>query len=107
GIDKAFDMKADLEKKFKKAIPKVVAMKLKNGGGGASAGGSTTTSSSDPFANIFGNKGKDRSPANTDVAGMAKLRQGELIGVAGDDIFKMINRRYDAKCRQGALIGCD
>jgi hypothetical protein len=36
--------------------------------------------------------------------GLAKDFNGELIGVAGDDIFKMMNRRYVLKAKQDAFM---
>jgi hypothetical protein len=44
-----------------------------------------------------------REPAS--VEGLAKDFNGELIGVAGDDIFKMMNRRYKLKSAQDSFIG--
>ena len=36
--------------------------------------------------------------------GLARNFNGELIGVAGDDIFKMMNRRYQLKSNQDTFI---
>jgi hypothetical protein len=44
-----------------------------------------------------------REPATAE--GLAKDFNGELIGVAGDDIFKMMNRRYKLKTAQDSFIG--
>lgn len=37
--------------------------------------------------------------------GLVKDFNGEMIGVAGDDIFKMMNRRYNLKATQDTFIG--
>lgn len=55
-------------------------------------------------------KGKDekfsdeRKPSSE---GLAKEFNGELIGVAGDDIFLMMNRRYKLKSEQDSFIAQD
>jgi hypothetical protein len=48
-------------------------------------------------------KSTNREPASAE--GLAKGFNGELIGVAGDDIFKMMNRRYKLKSAQDSFIG--
>lgn len=45
-----------------------------------------------------------RDPASS-AEGLVKDFNGELIGVAGDDIFKMMNRRYKLKTAQDSFIG--
>ena len=47
-------------------------------------------------------KKNQRKVAN--VAGMYRMHKGEKIGVSGDNIFKMISRRYDLKKKQKAFI---
>lgn len=49
----------------------------------------------------LGGMGGDRNP--TSVAGMTKKFNGELIGVSGDSIFDMMNRRYKKKSDDGAF----
>lgn len=46
----------------------------------------------------------DRKPSSE---GLAKEFNGELIGVAGDDIFLMMNRRYKLKSEQDSFIAAD
>ena len=46
----------------------------------------------------------DRAPSSE---GLAKEFNGELIGVAGDDIFLMMNRRYKLKSEQDSFIAQD
>lgn len=72
-------------------------------GGG---GGSTTVVSSDEGMGGMGGvgAGKDRDPATASVAGMTKNFNGELIGVAGDDIFKMMTRRYNQKSKEDSFL---
>lgn len=76
------------------------------GGGGSSDGSSSSHSSSD--AALYGGGGRggglgiDRDPAQ--VAGMQKNYNGEPIGVAGDSIFKMMNRRYKTKESQNNFL---
>lgn len=48
-------------------------------------------------------EGTGREPASAE--GLVKDFNGELIGVAGDDIFKMMNRRYKLKTAQDSFIG--
>jgi hypothetical protein len=40
----------------------------------------------------------------TDVSGLSKMHGGVPIGVAGDDIFMMMKRRYEDKGSQGAFL---
>lgn len=47
---------------------------------------------------------EDRKPSSE---GLAKEFNGELIGVAGDDIFLMMNRRYKLKSEQDSFIAQD
>lgn len=47
---------------------------------------------------------EDRKPSSE---GLAKEFNGELIGVAGDDIFLMVNRRYKLKSEQDSFIAQD
>ncbi|MCC2679932.1 MAG: hypothetical protein K0R29_2508, partial [Pseudobdellovibrio sp.] len=46
--------------------------------------------------------GKDRGIASAE--GLAKDFNGELIGVAGDNIWKMMNRRYKLKTAQDSFM---
>lgn len=88
----------------------VSSMAFKNSGGGGgsySAGGDDSTK--DPFADIlnrFKNKRKPASKAKS-KEGMSTAYHGDLIGVAEDNIFKMINRAYYRLCEKKELVGCD
>ena len=71
------------------------------GGGGASGKGTGVN------ANGNANGGKDLEGSKRDPAsaeGLAKDFNGDMIGVAGDDIFKMMNRRYKLKASQDNFI---
>lgn len=48
-----------------------------------------------------------RSPASSLVAGLTSKYNGENIGVAADDIFMMVNRRYNVKILQDSFIGSE
>lgn len=58
--------------------------------------------------NINGSKKNDgglsRTPASTLVAGLTSKYKGENIGVAADDIFMMVTRRYQLKHQQDSFI---
>ncbi|RYZ63319.1 MAG: hypothetical protein EOP05_23835 [Proteobacteria bacterium] len=72
------------------------------GGGGGGAGGSSEVGGGsggyDPTGGGYGKSaglgGKTKSPG---LAGMQKKFGSDNIGVAGDDIFEMITRRYQAR----------
>jgi hypothetical protein len=80
------------------------------GGGGAGSsggGGGDTASGGDyggggAFKDPFGKNGKGRAGAG--VAGMSKKLGDDNIGVAGDDIFQMITRRYQARDKADNFI---
>ncbi len=77
-------------------------------GGGGGAGGSLTQSG-EILLNGNARGGKDLLGADgkreiASVEGLAKDFHGEQIGVAGDDIFKMMNRRYKLKASQDHFI---
>jgi hypothetical protein len=54
--------------------------------------------------NKLGANGAGRLPASALVAGLTSTYNGERIGVASDDIFQMVNRRYLLKNDQDAFI---
>lgn len=68
-------------------------------GGKSSAIGGTGNGGADG-SELDANKRNVASAAE----GLAKDFNGELIGVAGDDIFKMMNRRYVLKAKQDAFM---
>lgn len=73
------------------------------GGGGGTAAASTTgeagtgaAGAGQPTLSI------NRDPAQ--VAGMTKSYNGEMIGVSGDSLFDMMNRRYNLHKSKGAFL---
>jgi hypothetical protein len=46
-----------------------------------------------------------KARAIASAEGLSKDFNGELIGVSGDDIFKMMNRRYRLKTDQDSFLG--
>ena len=90
-----------------KNSPRVKSMGFANYGGGGGGGSYNAAEMKDPFADLFKQmNNKNKKKVDRAVAGMSKPHHGELIGVAGDNIFQMINRRYFKKCAEGQLIGC-
>ena len=78
------------------------------GGGGGHAGAANPNASMDPtngFGNGNGQFGK-RNPSGTkaSVAGLSKKLGNENIGVKGDNIFEMVNRRYRSQDQQNAFL---
>lgn len=49
--------------------------------------------------------GKNRKPSSMDNIGLVRSFNGDSIGIANDDIFKMMNKRYKLKSAQDAFIG--
>lgn len=73
------------------------------------SGSGSSSSSSDGDANAAladgkarGIKTPERTPSN--VAGLSKNFNGEQIGVAEDNIFAMMNRRYQTKDKQNSFL---
>lgn len=114
-IDTAMSYNADAEKK---ALAKMEKVKIgastsengyAEGGGGGGSGDSSSSGGDDSSslsasANIAGSTagGLGREPTN--FAGMSKNYNGEPIGVAGDSIFLMMNRRYQLKETQDSFF---
>lgn len=77
-------------------------------GGAESYSGSGNTnednSSSDGIGGAKKVDGSLRTPASTLVAGLTSKYKGENIGVAADDIFLMVTRRYQLKHQQDSFI---
>lgn len=91
-----FDAKAALAKENTKDS---------NGGAFGDAGGSLLKGNAQAANGAAGggkNIGGGRDPASAE--GLAKDFNGDMIGVAGDDIFKMMNRRYKLKSSQDNFI---
>lgn len=109
-IDSISAMEKKFEDKAKKKVDKLlnVAVNGEEAGGGGSGAGASGSSSSSGSASAYGSGahgsglGIDRDPAQ--VAGMQKNYNGEPIGVAGDSIFKMMNRRYKTKENQNTFL---
>ncbi|HPI41532.1 MAG TPA: hypothetical protein PLJ21_12050 [Pseudobdellovibrionaceae bacterium] len=105
---------AEAEKAAQDAEKKVAAVdKDGQGGGGGYGGGSGITdivvvedgAGEDLYGNN-GKNGKDKQPRDpAGVAGMSKSYYGTPIGVAMDNIFLMMNRRYIVKDKQNTFFG--
>jgi len=114
-IDGAIAAARDAEKL---ALSKADKMKLgamtassgyEEGGGGGSSASAENSSEDAGFAGVSASSGGaghlggiDRGPSN--VSGMQKMYNGEPIGVAADDIFGMMNRRYQLKHSQESFL---
>lgn len=83
--------------------------RVADGSGGAeSYSGSGGANEGNNGADGFGGAKKadtnNRTPASTLVAGLTSKYKGENIGVAADDIFLMVTRRYQLKHQQDSFI---
>jgi hypothetical protein len=90
---------------LKKANAAGSSMGLSFGGGGGSrvaAGANDGSALPDFGALMRGLDGKKRGPASLD--GMKKYIGSEPIGVAVDNIFEMVSRRYKSQAGQGAFL---
>jgi hypothetical protein len=83
---------------------KFAALTADAGGGGARAAASIPQDPAVDYDKLLGrNKnGKDKKEAS--VAGMSKKYGSDNIGVAGDNIFEMITRRYKAYDERKSFI---
>lgn len=91
---------------------KVVAMGVSSRGGGGGGYGEADDGAfdgGDPMAaylaSLKNKMRKNRGPAS--VAGMKRMAGGEPIGVAMDNIFEMVHRRYQKKRRANIFIEMD
>ncbi len=87
---------------------KVAAMDMDDSGGAGGGGSGGSAYKFTPYDSKFDMskylKGMgDHKPAS--VAGFSKNLGGEMIGVAGDDIFQMVHRRYQAKEQINYFLG--
>lgn len=74
-----------------------------NGGGSSLAGGKGSAANGN--ASLEKNIGGGEKPRElASFEGLAKEYNGTMIGVAGDNIFKMMNRRYKLKVAQDIFI---
>ncbi len=112
-IDMMKSMESDVVAKAMKKVDKlglntnVVSGEESSGGmgGGGGAGSASGSGDVNPYGAMAGkgsSLGIDRDPAQ--VAGMQKNYNGEPIGVSGDSIFKMMNRRYKVKESQSTFL---
>jgi len=92
-----------LAKKLFKSKSRVSAVALSSGGGGGySASSHSRKRGYSPSYGMFGVKTKRKVAS---VVGKTKNHNGDSIGVAGDDIFKMLHRVYNKKRNTGFFIG--
>lgn len=102
-----------LEEKYGKDGPSVVAMGVSSGGsngfagevGGGGDGGGGSDSMAAYLASLKNKLNKKRGPSS--VAGMQKMLGGDPIGVKMDNIFDMIHRRYQLKRKAKVFIESD
>jgi len=95
--------------------PKKDLAGMANGSGFGSGFGDDAASRAAAAAAVNGTNGslgKDKEDADAakkraiaSAEGLSKDFNGELIGVSGDDIFKMMNRRYKLKTAQDSFLG--
>jgi hypothetical protein len=83
----------------------VPALTFGNPGGGSrgSANGNATNNNSNIDLNAFGGR-KPTAIDKQGVAGLSRKLGDESIGVKGDNIFEMVNRRYRAQDKQNAFL---
>ncbi len=96
-IEKAL---ADVNAANKKIAAKFDANKVKlsfSGGGGGSGSGAGTASLASSGAPNFGSLFSSPKPAQAKIAGLQKNIGGQPVGIAQDNIFNMVQRRYEEK----------
>ncbi|OFZ14487.1 MAG: hypothetical protein A2Z20_00665 [Bdellovibrionales bacterium RBG_16_40_8] len=91
--------------KAKKNMPSVASVPVNGGGSGARGGGANSempdTSFDDFYKNMYGNQ----TPKDPKTKGLTRtLASGESIGSQTDNIFEMINRRYDQKKQEKIFV---
>ena len=82
----------------------VTSIGLAGGGGGGGAGASrrpTTYEYYDPFAQFGQSSHKPRDPK---TSGLSRQLGNTHVGIASDNIFEMIHRRYQSKVEQGIFV---
>lgn len=91
-----------MDEKFKQMA------QLPGSGGGGSGGRAVAAEGGggDPFAGFdpFARERAARNRGKTKVSGLTKKLGSDTIGVAGDDIFEMVTRRYKARDEQNAFL---
>lgn len=103
-----------LEKAKQAAEPKLKALArlIEDGGGGGAAGarrgavpsGEGSSGVYDPFKGLFGSDKTRKSAKEPVVSGMSKRLGSDNIGVAGDNIFEMVTRRYQARDKAASFL---
>lgn len=92
----------------KKANEKYKQMAQLPGAGGGGGGGRAVAAEGggDPFAGFdpFARERAARNRKKAKVSGLTKKLGSDNIGVAGDDIFEMVTRRYKARDEQNAFL---
>jgi hypothetical protein len=73
-----------------------------SGGSGVASGGGGYADTPGGPVKVAVEAKKARGPA--DLSGLSKMHGGTPIGVAGDDLFMMMKRRYEDKGSQGAFL---
>lgn len=98
-----------LEKAGIRDLAKMDLNPKKSGQGLGGADGTTTVVDVDKNKSdkTFKNDTKEAEERKPSSVGLVKEFNGELIGVAGDDIFLMMNRRYKLKSEQDSFIAQD
>jgi hypothetical protein len=94
-IKKALDTMDEKAKELSKV--KVAKVDHSAGGKHSSSEGSGAPPAEGAGLVGFNFGGRERKPTNVEVAGFKKYLGNDAIGVAGDDIFLMIKRRYEEK----------
>lgn len=95
---------ADLEKKLSAELTKPSSGSGYSDSGGGSGSSSSHSSDSELTASRAPAKVKD---APVSVAGMSRNFNGDMVGVAGDNLFVMMNRRYQQKSRDEGFLPAD
>lgn len=72
--------------------------------GGGSGGGNRAGSADSSDASGAGSGARTPADAKVSVAGMRKGYNGDMIGVSGDSIFSMMNRRYQQKSKEEGFL---
>lgn len=94
------DAKGELKDLAKTDFGSFAAM---NSSGGTSGSGDANSSSKSALGSKDLSAG-NRKPSSTNQ-GLIRSFNGDSIGIANDDIFKMMNKRYKLKSAQDAFIG--
>jgi len=98
----ALNAKDALAKENASSLPLDTAANVQNGLEGNKG---AENGALDPLKDVKGTANANaRALASESAEGLVKDFNGELIGAAGDDIFKMMNRRYNLKVAQDTFL---